>query len=87
VEEGGDQQQCEAPKATAGAFVLAGRHFDSAELWDLSRVSRGALLVDLGVAQGEVAMGLSAVSWGMFFVGSVLVGKRGVAYLKRRFCR
>ncbi len=26
-----------------------------------------------------------AVSWGMFFVGSVLVGKKGVAYLKRRF--
>jgi len=34
---------------------------------------------------GEVAVGLSAVSWGMFFVGSVLVGKKGVAYLKRRF--
>jgi hypothetical protein len=31
--------------------------------------------------KGEVAMGLSAVSWGMFFVGSVLVGKKGVAYL------
>ena len=30
-------------------------------------------------------MGLAAVSWGMFFVGSVLVGKKGVAYLKRRF--
>src|SRR6266852_1411046 len=30
--------------------------------------------------KGEVAMGLSAVSWGMFFVGSVLVGKKGVAY-------
>jgi hypothetical protein len=30
-------------------------------------------------------MGLSAVSWGMFFVGSVLVGKKGVAYLERRF--
>ena len=27
--------------------------------------------------KGEVAMGLSAVSWGMFFVGSVLVGKKG----------
>ena len=37
--------------------------------------------------KGEVAMGLSAVSWGMFFVGSVLVGKKVVAYLKRRFCR
>ena len=35
--------------------------------------------------RGEVAMGLSVVSWGMFFVGSVLVGKKGVAYLKRRF--
>jgi hypothetical protein len=35
--------------------------------------------------KGKVAMGLSAVSWGMFFVGSVLVGKKGVAYLKRRF--
>jgi hypothetical protein len=35
--------------------------------------------------KGEVAIGLLAVSWGMFFVGSVLVGKKGVAYLKRRF--
>ena len=35
--------------------------------------------------KGEVAIGLAAVSWGMFFVGSVLVGKNGVAYLKRRF--
>jgi hypothetical protein len=38
--------------------------------------------------KGEVglsAVGLSAMSWGMFFVGSVLVGKKGVAYLKRRF--
>jgi hypothetical protein len=35
--------------------------------------------------KGEVAIGLSAVSWGMFLVGSVLVGKKGVAYLKRRF--
>jgi hypothetical protein len=24
------------------------------------------------------------VSWGMFLAGSALVGKRGVAYLKRR---
>ena len=64
---------------------MAGRHFDGAEFWDLSRVSRGALLADPGVAKGEVAMGLSAVSWAMFFVGSVLVGKKGVAYLKRRF--
>ena len=35
--------------------------------------------------KGEVAVGLLAVSWGMFFAGSVLVGKKGVAYLKRRF--
>ena len=35
--------------------------------------------------KGEVALGLSAVSWGMFFVGSGLVGKKGMAYLKRRF--
>jgi len=35
--------------------------------------------------KGEVAIGLSAVSWGMFFVGAALVGKKGVAYLKRRF--
>jgi hypothetical protein len=27
--------------------------------------------------KGEVVMGLSAVSWGMVFVGSVLVGKKG----------
>ena len=35
--------------------------------------------------KGEVVMVLSAVSWGMFLVGSVLVGKKGVAHLKRRF--
>ena len=35
--------------------------------------------------KGEVAIGMSAVSWGMFLLGSVLVGKKGVAYLKRRF--
>jgi hypothetical protein len=35
--------------------------------------------------KGAVAVGLLAASWGMFFVGSVLVGKKGVAYLKRRF--
>ena len=35
--------------------------------------------------KGEVAMGLAAVSWGMFLLGSVLVGKKGVAYLKRHF--
>jgi hypothetical protein len=29
--------------------------------------------------KGELAFGLLAVSWGMFFVGSVLVGKKGVA--------
>jgi hypothetical protein len=34
--------------------------------------------------KGGVAIGLSAVSWGMFFVGSVLVGKNGMDYLKRR---
>ncbi len=34
--------------------------------------------------KGEVVVGLSAVSWRMFFVGSVLVGKKGAAYLKRR---
>ena len=28
---------------------------------------------------------LPAVSWGMFLVGSALVGKKGIAYLKRRF--
>ncbi len=33
---------------------------------------------------GETAVGMSAVSWGMFLVGSVLAGKDGVAYLKRR---
>ena len=66
---------------------MAGRHFDGVELWDLSRVSRGVVPV-LPISAWrteEVAMGLSAVSWGMFFVGSVLVGKKGVAYLKRRF--
>ena len=31
------------------------------------------------------AVGLSAVSWGMFGVGCMLVGKKGLAYLKRRF--
>jgi hypothetical protein len=36
-------------------------------------------------AMGETAVGMSAVSWGMFLVGSVLAGKDGVAYLKRRF--
>ena len=36
-------------------------------------------------AKGEAAVGMLVVSWGMFFVGSVLAGKEGVAYLKRRF--
>ncbi len=36
-------------------------------------------------AKGGAAVGMSVVSWGMFFVGSVLAGKEGVAYLKRRF--
>jgi len=40
-----------------------------------------------GWARGGVAVGMSAVSWGMFLVGSVLAGKEGVAYLKRRFSR
>ncbi len=35
--------------------------------------------------KGQVAMGLSAVSWALFFVGSVLVGKEGVISLRRRF--
>jgi hypothetical protein len=35
--------------------------------------------------KGGVGIGLAAVSWGMFVAGSGLVGKKGVAYLKRRF--
>ena len=35
--------------------------------------------------KGEVAVGLAAVSWGMFCVGSWLAGRKGIAYLKRRF--
>ena len=35
--------------------------------------------------KGEVAIGLSVVSWGMFLLGAALVGKKGMAYLKRRF--
>ena len=31
------------------------------------------------------AVGLAAVSWGMFGVGCMLVGNKGLAYLKRRF--
>ena len=34
--------------------------------------------------KGGVGIALAAVSWGMFLAGSALVGKRGVAYLKRR---
>jgi hypothetical protein len=34
--------------------------------------------------KGAVAIGLSALSWGVFFAGSMLAGKNGVAYLKRR---
>ena len=40
-----------------------------------------------GWAKGAVAVGMSVVSWGIFFVGSVLAGKEGVAYLKHRFSR
>lgn len=36
-------------------------------------------------AKGGVAVGMSIVSWGMFFAGSILAGKEGLAYLKRRF--
>lgn len=35
--------------------------------------------------KGEMAIGLSAVSWAMFLVGAALVGEKGAAYLKRRF--
>ena len=34
--------------------------------------------------KGSVGIGLAAVSWGMFFAGSALVGKKGLIYLKRR---
>ncbi len=34
--------------------------------------------------KGGVGLALAAVSWGIFLVGSALVGKKGVAYLKRR---
>jgi hypothetical protein len=30
---------------------------------------------------------MSVMSWGLFFLGSVLAGKEGVAYLKRRVSR
>jgi hypothetical protein len=32
-----------------------------------------------------VAVGMAAISWSMFFVGSGFVGKKGLAYLKQRF--
>jgi hypothetical protein len=34
--------------------------------------------------KGGVGIALAAVSWGIFFAGSALVGKKGVAYLKHR---
>jgi VIT1/CCC1 family predicted Fe2+/Mn2+ transporter len=34
--------------------------------------------------KGAVGIALAAVSWGIFFAGSALVGKKGVAYLKHR---
>jgi hypothetical protein len=66
---------------------LAGRHFDGVELWDLAWVSRGAVLVDLGGAQRGKWQWGCRLSWGMFFLRSVLIGKKVVAYLRRRFCR
>jgi hypothetical protein len=87
MEEGGDQKQCE-PKDTLGGSVLAGRHFDGVKLWDLAWVSRDAVLVELGRAQGgKWQWGCRLMIWGMFFLGSVLIGKKVVAYLRRRFCR
>ncbi len=38
-------------------------------------------------AKGGVAVGMWIVSWGMFCAGSVLAGKEGLAYLKRRVAR
>ncbi len=35
--------------------------------------------------KGGVGIGLAVLSWSLFFVGSALVGKRGMAYLKRHF--
>jgi hypothetical protein len=32
-----------------------------------------------------VAVGLAAISWSMFLVGSVVVGKKGVDHLRQRF--
>jgi hypothetical protein len=37
--------------------------------------------------KGGVGIGLASVSWAMFFVGSALVGKKGVAEFKRRLSR
>lgn len=38
--------------------------------------------------KGGLGIGLAALSWGLFFAGSALVGRKGVAYLKRRLpCR
>lgn len=37
-----------------------------------------------GWAKGGVVVGMSMLSWGMFIAGSVLGGKEGLAYLKRR---
>ncbi len=37
--------------------------------------------------KGGVAVGMSIVSWGIFFAGSILAGKEGLASLKRRFAR
>ena len=34
--------------------------------------------------KGGVGVALAAISWGIFLAGSALVGKKGVAYLKRR---
>jgi hypothetical protein len=34
--------------------------------------------------KGGVGLALAGASWAMFFAGSALVGKKGVAYLKRR---
>jgi hypothetical protein len=62
----------EAPKSSAGAFVLAGRHFDG-QLRDLSRDHVLPFLPISAWRNGELAMGLAAVSWGMCFVGSGLV--------------
>ncbi len=36
-------------------------------------------------SQGGVVIAMSVVSWAMFFVGTVLAGQEGVAYVKRRF--